>query len=62
MAKARARVVDADDDMIFNDYRMREREKEFKPDFERHRSPDPEMDEFFPLHALIESIAHNPIW
>jgi hypothetical protein len=61
-AERKAIAREREHDMIFNDYRMKERESEFRPDFKRHRNPDFDRDEFFPLHALIESNSHNPIW
>ena len=61
-AYASRRRAELETDMVFNDYRFKRRELEFRPPFPRHRSPNPEENEFFPLHANIESIAHNPNW
>lgn len=60
--KASRRKAELESDMVFNDFRFKRRELEFRPPFPRYRNPDTEQNEFYPLWANVESIAHNPSW
>jgi len=62
MAQKQARRQAQETDMLFNDFRLKARAAEFRPEFYRTRGPVFADNEYFPVHSIVECNAHNPEW